>query len=442
MKISISGVRGIFGNDLTLQNIIEFSRAFSKLIKKNACVLARDTRASSRIISETACASLMEQGIDVQNLGIAPTPFAFREARRYSAGLIVTASHNPLAWNGLKFVLDGRGIFEHELQEITKLLANKFEAKSIGKEFSVTSNYAEELAEFIGTVDGKPNVAVDTGGGAANGYVDTILTKIGCGVINTKDVFGKSSRTPDPTSDQLVELRNLVVSTKYDIGFAFDLDGDRLVVVDKNGRKLDPDTTLLLCASKAMEKGIKNIVISVDTSNAVKELADANNCSVAYSKVGEANVISVMLQKGIVAGGEGSSGGFIMNEFNMCRDGMLASAMIASMPKNKKFDECLQIASKYHLIRGKVSVDSNLHSAILDSVIDDLEHECSSVDHLDGAKGIFDDDSWVLIRGSNTEHSMRISVESKEEEKARILYRRYEQKIREAYEKVERTADN
>jgi len=436
VKISISGVRGIFGNDLTLQNVLEFSRAFSKLIKKDACVLARDTRTSSRIISETACAALMEQGIDVHNLGIAPTPFAFREARRYGAGLIVTASHNPLVWNGLKFVIDGRGIFDHELEEITKSLGNKFESTSIGKEFSLTSNYVEELGKLIGTVNGKPNVAIDTAGGATSEYAGTILTNIGCGLIDTKDVYGKPSRMPDPTSDQLIDLRNLVVSSRCDIGFAFDLDGDRLVVVDKNGKKLNADATLLLCISKAMEMGVKDFVISIDTSNAVKELAKTNNCSVTYSKVGEANVISVMLQKGIIAGGEGSSGGFIMSEFNMCRDGMLASAMIASILKNKKFDECIQISSKYHLFRDKVSADSNMHGAILDSIIDDLEHECSSVDHLDGAKGIFDDDSWILIRGSHTEHSMRISVESKEEERARTLYRRYEQKIREAYEKI------
>ncbi|MGH9878909.1 MAG: phosphomannomutase, partial [Nitrososphaerales archaeon] len=140
MKVSISGVRGIFDGDLSLQNILEFSRAFSKLIKKHTCVLARDTRSSSRIIGETASAALMEQGIDVQNLGIAPTPFVFREARRYGAGLIVTASHNPLEWNGLKFILDGRGIFEQELQELQKLLPNKFEVKSIAKEVSITSN--------------------------------------------------------------------------------------------------------------------------------------------------------------------------------------------------------------------------------------------------------------------------------------------------------------
>ncbi|MGH9923404.1 MAG: phosphomannomutase, partial [Nitrososphaerales archaeon] len=300
----------------------------------------------------------------------------------------------------------------------------------------------EELYNFIGTVDGKPRIAIDATGGAASGYAGTVLTKIGCDVRAVNDVHGKSSRSPDPTNDELTDLSNLVVSSRCGVGFAFDLDGDRLVVVDKNGKKLNPDTTLLLCISKAIEMEVKNIVISTDTSNAVKELASANSCSITYSKVGEANVVNVMLRNRIVVGGEGSSGGFIMSDFNMCRDGMLASAMITSILKNKKFDECLQIASKYHLIRSKVDADSNLHNTILNSIIDDLEHECSSVDHLDGAKGVFDDDSWVLIRGSNTEHSMRLSVESKNAEKAKSLHKRYEQKIREVYEKVKRTANN
>ena len=117
MKISISGVRGIYGSDLTLQEVSRFTRLFaSSMIKsEKKCILARDTRPSGRIIIQTVSASLMEQGIDVYSLDIAPTPMAFREARKYQAGLIVTASHNPLEWNGLKFITEGRGIFENEL---------------------------------------------------------------------------------------------------------------------------------------------------------------------------------------------------------------------------------------------------------------------------------------------------------------------------------------
>lgn len=441
MKISISGIRGIFCNDLSLQNVIEFSNAFAELAKKDACVLARDTRPSSRIMSEVACATLMGDGVNVHNLGIAPTPFVFREAHKYGSGLIITASHNPLEWNGLKFVLDGRGIFEDELQELTKLSA-KSERQSIGKEFKIISNYIDELVRLVGTIDNKPNVAIDTTGGAASGHASTVLSGIGCNLHSINDTYGRSSRSPDPTSDELTDLRNLVIGSKCDIGFAFDLDGDRLVVVDGNGRKLNPDVTLLLCLAKTMETGTKEIVISVDTSNAVKELASENNCNVTYSKVGEANVISAMMQKGIAVGGEGSSGGFIMNEFNMCRDGMLAAAMIASMIRSKTFEMCMNIASKYHLTRGKMAIDSSLHDAIMNSMIDILGHECSSIDKLGGVKGIFDDSSWILIRGSNTEHSMRISIETSTKEKTELLYKRYEEKIGDAYEKAKRTANN
>jgi phosphomannomutase len=437
VKISISGIRGIFGDDLTLKDVLTYSRSFARLTEKDSCVIARDTRPSSRIMSETASAALMEQSMNVYNLGIAPTPFAFREARKYGAGLIITASHNPLEWNGLKFIIDGRGIFEDELRKLSEAQPN---SQKIGNESSITSNYAEELARIV-NVKGSPKIAVDAAGGAASNYTSMILSRIGCNVSSINDTYGRSSRAPDPTSDELTDLKHLVVNSKCEAGFAFDLDGDRLVFIDKSGRKMDPDTTLLLCIAKSMEMSIKSIVVSVDTSNSIRELALQNNCRIAYSKVGEANVVSMMMKERAPIGGEGSSGGFIMGEFNMCRDGILASAMISSMLKSDKFEDCMQIASKYHLKRGKISIDSTMHLSILDELVEYMEHECSSVDTTDGVKGVIDD-AWVLIRGSNTEHSMRLSVESAQEERTQKLYEEYEGRIREAYEKVKRVSDN
>ena len=124
MKISISGIRGVYGNDdLSLYEVIKFSRLFAQsLIKANGkCILARDTRPSSPVISKIVTASLMQERVEVYDLNITPTPMVFRESRKYQAGCIVTASHNPLDWNGLKFVLEGRGIFENELEEMLKI---------------------------------------------------------------------------------------------------------------------------------------------------------------------------------------------------------------------------------------------------------------------------------------------------------------------------------
>ena len=112
MKKTISGIRGIFGKDLNLKEVIEFSNNFSSLIKSQKCVIGRDTRPSGIMIQETISAILMKNGIDVFDLGMAPTPVIFREARKYGAGIVVSSSHNPIEWNGMKFILDGRGINE------------------------------------------------------------------------------------------------------------------------------------------------------------------------------------------------------------------------------------------------------------------------------------------------------------------------------------------
>nr|AIF23131.1 phosphoglucomutase/phosphomannomutase (pmm-pgm) [uncultured marine thaumarchaeote SAT1000_12_G12] len=115
MKISVSGIRGIFGKDLMLRDILKFSKNFSVLINSKKCVIATDTRPTGQMIVETVKAGLMQSGVDVYDLGIAPTPVVFRESRKYGAGIIVTSSHNPIEWNGLKMIIDGKGVNENNL---------------------------------------------------------------------------------------------------------------------------------------------------------------------------------------------------------------------------------------------------------------------------------------------------------------------------------------
>ena len=118
MKKTISGIRGIFGDDLNLKDVLEFSNNFSSLIKSKKCVIGKDTRPSGQMVKDTASASLMKNGIDELNLGTVPTPVVFREARNYGAGIVISSSHNPLEWNGMKFIIEGRGINEQELPKI------------------------------------------------------------------------------------------------------------------------------------------------------------------------------------------------------------------------------------------------------------------------------------------------------------------------------------
>jgi phosphomannomutase len=438
MKISISGIRGIYGNDLNLHEVIKFSRLFACCLIKpiGKCVLARDTRRSGKIIHQVVSASLMEQGIDVYDLGVAPTPVVFREARKYGAGVVVTASHNPLEWNGLKFVIDGRGIYENELDLMLK--ATTFTPDTFGKSHDIESDSYYEIFDLIAQTETKTNKAVtlgfDLGGGATCNYVEELFRKLGHKFHCVNDVPGISSRGPDPTVDALNELCTLVQENELDFGFAFDIDGDRLVVVNNRGEKLNPDSTLLLCVASALKMGLKKFVTSIDTSVSVEKLIKHHHGSTEYSKVGEANVVKRILELDADAGGEGSSAGFILPRFNMCRDGLLAAATVSSLDR-ATINECLRLASEYVQIRSKIPVNSSIHLKLLDKLLDLLRSESSQISTIDGVKAIFDEDSWVLVRPSNTEDAIRVSVESKAND-AQSLYNKIMERVMLIYEQV------
>jgi phosphomannomutase len=376
----------------------------------------------------------MAVGIDVYNLGIAPTPAAFREARKYGAGVIVTASHNPLEWNGLKFIIEGRGLFEHELEEMLKMTSEH--GGKFGNEFNIYSTYLDTIAEMTKSNNAAAvKVGIDAAGGAACGYAEHLFKKLGYKYYSINGIAGISSRGPDPTADDLTELRALVTANKLDHGFGLDLDADRLVVVNSKGEKLSPDSTLLLCVARALEIGMKKFVTSIDTSVAIeKYIQKSNGKVVAYSKVGEANVVSKMLDVNADAGGEGSSAGFIMPKINMCRDGLLAAATISTLDK-KTADECLKVASQFTQIRSKIVANSSLHQAVIEKLPDIFKSESYSILTEDGVKAIMDEDSWVLIRPSNTEHAIRISVESRGE-KAHAIYNKAREKVQAVYDQV------
>jgi phosphomannomutase len=434
VKISVSGIRGIYGRDLSLQHIGRFVRSFaSSLIKSGgSCILACDTRPSSRLIVQFVAANLMEQGIDVYNLGVAPTPMVFRESRKYNAGLVITASHNPLHWNGLKFIVHGRGLFEDEVNFLSNERSLPTSSK-LGTSIAVTSDYVNEVSNLISNKN-NARFALDPGGGAACVHCNELFKQLGNTFYSINDIRGFSSRNPDPTAGELNELRLIVSQNNLDFGFAFDLDGDRLVVINNKGQKLSADSTLLLCIANAIHMGMKKFVSSIDTSVSISKYIDQNGCSIHYSKVGEANVVKTMLDTNADAGGEGSSAGFIMPRFNMCRDGFLASAIISSLNKNI-VNECLSLSSRYLQIRSVLSIDSSLHIKVIERLRDVLKREASQILDLDGIKAILDDDSWILVRPSNTEDLVRISVESNKE-KAQSLFKSMSEKVQSIYEQI------
>jgi phosphomannomutase len=431
MKKTISGIRGIFGEELNLKDVLEFCNNFSTLIKSKKCVIGKDTRPSGQMVKDTASAALLKNGIDVFNLQTVPTPVVFREARKYGAGLVISSSHNPLEWNGMKFIIEGRGINEQELPQIIN--HQDILKTEIGVETDLSTSYIEDAKKIIGNIENSPEIVVDIGGGAAKGFAPELLREVGCNVQILNENLSGCTRGPDPTSDNLSDL--ISSSDKKDIGFAFDLDGDRLVVVRK-GKKQTPDVTLGLGVAKSLELGYKNFVLSIDTSISVEKFIKEKGGTVERSKVGEANVIDLMLKNNAQAGGEGSSGGFILPEFNYCREGILTSGLIASMLGTSEFNEILNYMESYHQIRDKTKINSDFHDKVIEEVKSKFSKEYSEIISLDGIKGIIDDDSWVLIRKSNTEDIIRISAESNNEEKCKKIVKDTMELVNQSYEEI------
>lgn len=440
MKISISGIRGVFGQDLTIKEIARFTRTYGSYLNDNfedqSCVIARDSRPTGRLINEIVIGCLLEQGINVYDLGVAPTPVLFRESRKYSGGLMVTASHNPLPWNGLKMLIQGRGLFEEDLD---CLLATKIrDHVKMGQYFRITPHYMLDMLYHIHPKelsDPYFKAGVDFGGGAACGYGNQLLDLYNIKYLGINDILEFSSRGPDPTSDPLTELCNLVKVNKLNFGFAFDPDGDRLVLVNADGIKLNPDLTLLLCIASVINNNKFNkFTISLDTSLSIEKYVAKYGGQIFFSKVGESNVIKRMRETDSEAGGEGSSGGFIMPGFNSCRDGLLASVLISLLNK-ELVNECISLSSKFKQIRTKYPIDSRIDKNILfDRILSALKPSSSEIIATDGLKFIIDDSSWILIRISNTEHVIRLSLESTGEN-ANSLYKSFYDKIVDAYEK-------
>jgi phosphomannomutase len=414
-----------------LNDVLKFSNSFSVLIKSKKCVVGTDTRLSRNIIAETVKAGLMQCGVDIYNLGVVPTPVVFRESQKYGAGIVVTASHNPTEWNGLKMLIDGKGINQEQLDLITnEQVTNK---SKIGLENNINSAYVDEAAQIIGKVSDNPKVIVDVGGGSAKNIASSLLQKIGCDVITINNDLEKSSRGPDPTSDPLDEL--VSKSKDVDIGFAFDLDADRLVVV-KNGKKLSSDSTLGLGVAKALELGCKNFVLSQDTSISIEKYIKKKGGTVFRSKVGEVNVIEKIVETQSCAGGEGSSGGFIFPDFNFCRDGILTSGLIVSLMRKDEFSDVLNLMEKYHQIREKIEVGLEYQEKVLKNLFDILKEKYRNLQTLDGIKVIVDEDSWFLIRKSNTENIIRISTESNSLEDARNIHLQTKELVKQSYEQI------
>jgi phosphomannomutase len=427
--VSVSGIRGVVNRDIDEMFAISFGVKFGNFLHSGSVAIAADTRKTAPLMKNAIVSGLILSGCTVFDLGYSSTPSVFKEVavKGLDGGIIVTSSHNPPEWNGIKFVIrPGRGVFESELNSIESASTNP--SRNFGRIFPSRASYVEILRNKAGKDSATGvKVALDLAGGVGSLFIPKVVSYQGSIVHTIHSAPGIFPRIIDPTADPLILLSDLVTSAKCDVGFAYDCDADRLVIVDEHGRKLSGDATLLICLRYFLENTRnRQIVVSVDTSLSAEDLVREFNGKIIYSKVGEPNVVQKILENNSGAGGEGSSGGYIEPSFVMCRDGVYASTMILKLIKSEgSLSKLLRQFPEYHQDRGKVEIDRKLTGQILETLAA-TERE---PDQTDGLKIRMDDKSWVLIRGSNTENVIRVSAEAKSSERAKSLVSDYVRKI-------------
>jgi phosphomannomutase len=438
--ITVSGVRGIVNKDLGPQDASRLALRLGNYLKSGKVAVASDTRKSAPILKNAVISGLVAAGCTVFDLDYSSTPSVFKEVsvRNLDGGIMVTASHNPPEWNGLKFVIrPGRGIFENELEAIKNSTTET--APRIGRLFSNRPIYLEALKNKAGRDSAKGvKVALDLAGGVGCLFIPSLISSQGCAVHSIHGTPGIFPRIIDPTVDPLTALSNMVVSSSCDVGFAFDCDADRLVIVDAEGKKLNGDITLLTCLKYFLENSRnRTIAISADTTLAVEDLVREYNGNIVRAKVGEANVVRKIIENNCGAGGEGSSGGYIEPGFVMCRDGVYGATTITRMIRSEgSLEEIISQFSVYYQDRGNVRIDRSLGPVILNEIIKSEP----GADRTDGVKIFPGGKSWVLIRPSNTENVIRVSAEAKSQQRAKELVTTYSREISEIAGSLEHDA--
>lgn len=428
-KLTVSGYRGIWGDTLNPAIARKYFEGFAQFLKvrySSKIIIARDTRSSGKELSEIATDVFTSIGIDIIDIGITPTPTVLYLVRKYGydGAIMITASHNPIEYNGLKFI-NSSGLFtnEEEVREINLYLNNDLDTtEMVGEYIEDTKLPFEHVQHILDNIDveiiksKKIKVVLDTINGTGTITTPTLLEKLGCEVTIINGVpDGNFAHIPEPLPQNLSQLGEKVREVGADIGFAQDPDADRLVVCDENGEIIFEEYSLSLAILSVLEKEKGSITINMSTSNTNTDIAKAFDCKTFRTKVGEANVVNGIIENNSVIGGEGS-GGIIYPKINTARDSLVGIAIILELlaHSNKKVSQLVGELPKYEMHKEKISFNgdlTNLYREIKNTFTDGLVNE------LDGLRIDFPDSSWLHVRPSNTEPIVRLIVEAKTKER-------------------------
>lgn len=435
LMVGVSGVRGIIGETLTPVVAAEFAQAFGTKLGGGRIALGRDTRPSGELFAAAAQAALTAVGCEVTQLGVVMTPTIGHAIRAggYDGGVMITASHNPPEWNGIKFLdADGlapspelaRDIAEIRSSGAAKLLQQGFQPlqrnQAAGRAHAdaVKAALEVELAPLRGT-----KVVLDAINGAGCIITPTLLNELGLeAVILNGDPTGNFAHTPEPIAENLTALCTAVREQNAAIGLAQDPDADRLALVDEHGNYIGEEYTLALAVWSVLRRRPGKVAANLSTSRMVDVLAQRYNTEVLRTAVGEANVARQMKAEGCVIGGEGN-GGVIDPRITWVRDSLSSITLVLQLmaEEGKTVSELVAELPRFVMIKEKFPCPRERIAEATAKAAEAFAGE--KVDRADGTRIDFAD-GWVHLRASNTEPIVRIIAEAEQRDTAERLITR------------------
>lgn len=432
--VSVSGVRGEVGVSLDVRIITQFAMAFGTFVGGRTVIIGRDSRTSSPTVRHAVLAGLFATGCHVIDVGLCPTPTILLMAKALGAqgSITITASHNPVAWNGIEFAAaSGHLLTQAERDELMRIYETEDFALAPWNEQGTLETCEEAVGYHLDQILGSPwlapdlirkadlKVVIDAGNGAGSVISPSLLRRLGCRVVELNCVADGHFRRPaEPTPEALDELCKTVVASGADIGFAHDGDADRLVVVTERGVPLSGEWTLAFIADFMLRKTKGDVVATVSTSRMLDDITADHGVVLHRTKVGVGWVVEEMHAVNATIGGEGT-GGVIYPNIHYTTDGIASIAAIAQYlaESGATVTQLVENMPPYQMCRKKLEIPSQeLAKRLVDLALEVYKEACDAgaepqLELTDGVKRVWKD-RWVNIRPSGTEPVIRVFSEA------------------------------
>ncbi|MCZ7385790.1 MAG: phosphoglucosamine mutase [Candidatus Methanoperedens sp.] len=423
-----SGIRGLANREITPELALKVGLALGSM--HDSAVIGRDPRTSGEMIEYAVISGLLSAGCNVTRVGMVSTPTLAYAARNHDCGVMVTASHNPPEYGGIKlWNRDGMAFDSKQQDEIESVIQNKTwkmaEWNSIGRvnEADVIEEHAELILGKVGRASLK--VVVDCGCGAASTITPYVLRRMGCHVItlNSQPDGFFPARNPEPVEKNLEMLKKATVAFGANLGIAHDGDADRMMAVDGLGRFVEGDKLL---AFFGLRETKKSIVVPVDTSIMVDDVLKGRK--VYRTRVGDVYVAEELKKRNADFGGE-PSGSWIFPGISLCPDGIYAAARLVEIVENEgRLDSLVDELPAYPMVRGTIACVNDRKEAAMQKIGNGLK-KMGKVSSIDGIR-VDTKEGWILVRPSGTEPKIRITTEARND--VEKLYARAEKIVKEA----------